>query len=131
PSNKIYESPNIPHSNAGGLDKSPISRSAWYMILPLIDIRLCLLIGLAGGRLPFGFWDYFFGSIMLSPIIGVSCLPPQGDSVLLCARLMSGSVGSSGGGGLEGPPGSERLRPEAHPDGWWQRKDVNVGMVLV
>ena len=45
---------------------------------------------------------------------------------------MPTSVQFSEGGGSAGPPGSERPRPETHPDGWWQRNDINVviGIVL-
>jgi len=36
-----------------------------------IYIAICLLIGLFGANRKFGFWGYFFGSILLTPIIGL------------------------------------------------------------
>ncbi|KPA15496.1 membrane protein [Candidatus Magnetomorum sp. HK-1] len=39
---------------------------------------ICLLIGLLGANRKFGFWGYFFGSILLSPIIGL-CLVLASD----------------------------------------------------
>ena len=45
---------------------------------------------------------------------------------------MPTSVQTSRGGGSTGPPGSDRPWPETHPEGWWQRNDINVviGIVL-
>ena len=37
-------------------------------------LGLCLLIGLFGIRRKLGFWAYFFGSIALTPLIGVILL---------------------------------------------------------
>lgn len=31
----------------------------------------CLIIGLLGVNRKFGFWGYFFGSIVLTPVIGL------------------------------------------------------------
>jgi uncharacterized membrane protein len=50
------------------------------MILYLLYIGLCLLIGWAGRRRPFGFWGYFFGSIILTPIIGCLLLAAAGKT---------------------------------------------------
>jgi uncharacterized membrane protein len=50
------------------------------MILYLIYVGLCLLIGWAGRRRPFGFWGYFFGSIILTPIIGCLLLAAAGKT---------------------------------------------------
>ncbi|KPA13002.1 membrane protein [Candidatus Magnetomorum sp. HK-1] len=37
----------------------------------LIYIFICLLIGFFGAKRKFGFWGYFFGSILLTPVIGL------------------------------------------------------------
>jgi hypothetical protein len=34
-------------------------------------VVLSLIIGLLGKNRKFGFWGYFFGSILLTPIIGI------------------------------------------------------------
>jgi hypothetical protein len=39
--------------------------------LMLIIIVLSLLVGFLGMNRKFGFWGYFFGSIVLTPIIGL------------------------------------------------------------
>ncbi|MBF0451358.1 MAG: hypothetical protein HQK75_11700 [Candidatus Magnetomorum sp.] len=36
-----------------------------------IYFMICLFIGLFGANRKFGFWGYFFGSILLTPIIGL------------------------------------------------------------
>lgn len=40
-----------------------------------------LIIALCGSRFRFGFWGYFFGSLMLSPIVGflllMAAIPPR------------------------------------------------------
>jgi len=36
-----------------------------------IYIVICLFIGLLGANRKFGFWGYFFGSIVLTPLIGI------------------------------------------------------------
>lgn len=41
------------------------------IILILIYILLSLVMGLVGRNRKFGFWGYFFGSIVLTPIIGL------------------------------------------------------------
>jgi len=78
PQTKIYESINFEPSNGRCGHESPESWSAWYMILPLIYVGLCLLIAWVGKRRPFGFWGYFFASIMLTPIIGCLLLAAAG-----------------------------------------------------
>ena len=40
-------------------------------IVGYIYLLLCLLVGLIGINRKFGFWGYFFGSIVLSPIWGL------------------------------------------------------------
>jgi hypothetical protein len=40
-------------------------------IIGYIYLLLCLLVGLIGINRKFGFWGYFFGSIVLSPIWGL------------------------------------------------------------
>lgn len=37
----------------------------------LIYVILSLIIGLFGSNRKFGFWGYFFGSLLLTPIIGL------------------------------------------------------------
>ncbi len=42
------------------------------MLIPaLIYIGLCLLIACLGIQRKFGFWGYFFGSIVLTPVVGL------------------------------------------------------------
>jgi len=41
------------------------------IMLILIIIVLSLLVGFLGMNRKFGFWGYFFGSIALTPIIGL------------------------------------------------------------
>ncbi|MCC1493261.1 hypothetical protein [Cognatishimia sp. F0-27] len=41
---------------------------------PMIYLGLCLLIALFGVRRKLGFWGYFFGSIALTPILGLVLL---------------------------------------------------------
>jgi uncharacterized membrane protein len=41
------------------------------IVLILIYILLSLVMGLVGRNRKFGFWGYFFGSIVLTPIIGL------------------------------------------------------------
>jgi hypothetical protein len=43
-------------------------------MLQAIYILLCLLMGLMGMNRKFGFWGYFFGSIVLTPVIGLLLL---------------------------------------------------------
>lgn len=40
-------------------------------MLPAAIVVLSLIIGLLGKNRKFGFWGYFFGSILLTPIIGL------------------------------------------------------------
>ena len=37
----------------------------------LIYLFICLLVGVLGINRKFGFWGYFFGSMALTPIIGL------------------------------------------------------------
>ena len=45
-----------------------------------------LIIAIFGSKFRFGFWGYFFGSILLSPLVGLLCLfaaiPPRGPAKL-------------------------------------------------
>lgn len=41
-----------------------------YKILA-VSIALSFLIGLLGTNRKWGFWGYFFGSILLTPIVGI------------------------------------------------------------
>lgn len=34
-------------------------------------VAVCILIGIAGMRRKFGFWGYFFGSVLMTPVIGL------------------------------------------------------------
>lgn len=44
------------------------------MPLLLVVIGLSFVIGLLGMNRKFGFWGYFFGSILLTPVIGLLLL---------------------------------------------------------
>jgi uncharacterized membrane protein len=37
----------------------------------ILYIILCLVIGLIGMNRKFGFWGYFFGSVILTPVVGI------------------------------------------------------------
>ncbi len=39
-----------------------------------ILIAVCLVIGILGRHRRFGFWGYFFGSLLLTPFIGIILL---------------------------------------------------------
>jgi len=39
-----------------------------------ILFAVCLLIGFLGRHRKFGFWGYFFGSLLLTPVIGIVLL---------------------------------------------------------
>lgn len=39
-----------------------------------ILIAICLVIGFLGRHRKFGFWGYFFGSLLLTPLIGIVLL---------------------------------------------------------
>jgi hypothetical protein len=41
------------------------------LIVQGIYLLLCLLVGIAGRNKAVGFWGTFFGSIVLSPVIGL------------------------------------------------------------
>ena len=41
---------------------------------PIVYLGLCLLIGLFGTSRKLGFWGYFFGSMALTPILGLLLL---------------------------------------------------------
>lgn len=45
---------------------------------PAINLAACVAIGLMGRHYRFGFWGYFFASLLLSPPIGVICLLAAG-----------------------------------------------------
>jgi hypothetical protein len=40
-------------------------------MLVLIYLATCLLIGIFGRHRKLGFWGYFFGSILLTPLMGL------------------------------------------------------------
>jgi hypothetical protein len=44
------------------------------MIYTIYYIGICLIIGLLGINKKFGFWGYFFGAMLFSPLIGVILL---------------------------------------------------------
>lgn len=44
------------------------------MLMWLVYLAACLLIGIFGINKKFGFWGYFFGSILLSPVVGIILL---------------------------------------------------------
>ncbi len=37
----------------------------------VIYVVLCILLGLMGYHRKFGFWGYFFGSMLLTPLVGI------------------------------------------------------------
>ena len=37
----------------------------------IIYIIISLIIGLVGSQRKFGFWGYFFGSLALTPVLGI------------------------------------------------------------
>ena len=41
------------------------------ILLAIVYISIAALVGFIGRRRKFGAWGYFFGSILLTPIIGV------------------------------------------------------------
>ncbi|MEE4359281.1 MAG: hypothetical protein V2I97_22615 [Desulfococcaceae bacterium] len=41
------------------------------IIIVVLYLLLSLLMGLLGRHRKFGFWGYFFGSIVLTPVIGL------------------------------------------------------------
>ena len=53
-------------------------------VLVTVWTVLSLLIAAAGRRFRFGFWGYFFGSILLTPILGLllllAAIPPRGKT---------------------------------------------------
>jgi uncharacterized membrane protein len=40
-------------------------------ILLIVYLLSCLLMGVLGINRKFGFWGYFFGSIILTPVVGL------------------------------------------------------------
>jgi hypothetical protein len=52
-----------------------------YIIFAAAWFLSSLIIALFGSRFRFGFWGYFFGSILLSPIVGLlllaAAVPPR------------------------------------------------------
>jgi len=44
------------------------------IVIIVLYLLLCLLMGLLGRNRKLGFWGYFFGSIILTPIIGLILL---------------------------------------------------------
>ncbi len=40
-------------------------------VLLILYVCLSLVIGVLGKNRKFGFWGYFFGSLLLSPVIGL------------------------------------------------------------
>lgn len=48
------------------------------LIVAMVWVGLSLLIAIFGRRFRFGFWGYLFGSILLSPVIGLLLLMAAG-----------------------------------------------------
>ena len=42
-----------------------------FLILFLIHIALCLLIAAVGENRKWGFWGYFFASLLFTPLVGI------------------------------------------------------------
>jgi hypothetical protein len=55
-----------------------------YLIIAIAWFVGSLIIAIFGSKYRFGFWGYFFGSILLSPLVGLLCLlsaiPPRGQA---------------------------------------------------
>ena len=51
-------------------------------MLVAIYLAACLLIGLIGRHRKLGFWGYFFGSVLLSPVMGVLLVAVSGPRVV-------------------------------------------------
>ncbi|MDM8536955.1 hypothetical protein QUF70_09400 [Desulfobacterales bacterium HSG17] len=41
------------------------------IVIMVLYLLFCLLMGLLGRNRKLGFWGYFFGSIILTPVIGL------------------------------------------------------------
>jgi uncharacterized membrane protein len=46
----------------------------------VVYVLLCLLVAIGGKSRPFGFWGYFFGSLLLTPAVGVILLAAAGNN---------------------------------------------------
>lgn len=53
------------------------------MNLLLIDIVICFFIGVMGRNRKMGFWGYFFGSLLLTPVIGLLLVLASDDKTKL------------------------------------------------
>jgi hypothetical protein len=100
-------------SPSGSLNKSPESRSAWYIILYLIYIGLCLLIGVGWQKTTFRILGFFLCSDYTDsdhrmPLV-CRCRKDTGSP---SAELMSVLLLPPRGGGFEDPPRSDRPSPE-------------------
>jgi len=51
-------------------------------MLVVIYLATCLLIGLIGRHRKLGFWGYFFGSVLLSPLMGMLLVAVSGPGVV-------------------------------------------------
>jgi hypothetical protein len=52
-----------------------------YLIIIVLWFVASFAIAMFGARFRFGFWGYFFGSLMLSPVVGLllllAAIPPR------------------------------------------------------
>ena len=57
------------------------------LIIPLIYVSLAVLFGFCGRSYRFGFWGYFFATLLLTPIIGFLLLIAVGRLVPPAGRV--------------------------------------------
>lgn len=79
------------------------------MLLAVLYLALCLGVGALGMNRKFGFWGYFFGSILLTPVIGL--------------LLVLGSTP------ISGPRPSEELRAEGFIEEYYKLKPAERAVV--
>jgi hypothetical protein len=49
------------------------------LLLPLAYVAMATLIGFCGRSYRFGFWGYFFATLLLTPLIGILLLIAVGN----------------------------------------------------
>jgi hypothetical protein len=50
------------------------------MIFIVLYLFCCLLIAVLGTHKPLGFWGYFLGSLLLTPVIGLLLIAAAGEN---------------------------------------------------
>lgn len=59
------------------------------MELLFINIVVCFFIGVMGRNRKMGFWGYFFGSLLLTPVIGLLLVLASDDKTKLVTAPMA------------------------------------------